>query len=73
MIESLEADLKEFQDYQSALQDSEKWLLQTSFQLMAHNSLYINSLSQTLDHLRQHEVTEKRPIVHCAAQMLILD
>ncbi|GAB6020485.1 hypothetical protein CHUAL_003173 [Chamberlinius hualienensis] len=59
IIKLLEAEINELQDYQLALHETEKWILQTSFQLMAHNSLYINSLVQTEEHLREHEETLK--------------
>lgn len=51
----LETEIREFTDYHNALQDTEKWLLQTSFQLMAHNSLYITNREQTLEQLALHD------------------
>lgn len=57
--ESLEAELAEYTTYQQKLQDTEKWLLQVSFQLMAHNSLYITNREQTEEQIVQHEVLLK--------------
>lgn len=54
IIESLEEEIKEFNEYQCALQEIEKWLLQISFQLMAENSLYISSREQTEDQILKH-------------------
>nr|XP_050869210.1 muscle-specific protein 300 kDa [Vespula vulgaris] len=52
---SIEDEMKEYNAYHAALQDTEKWLLQISFQLMAHNSLYITSKEQTMAQMKQHE------------------
>ncbi|CAG9579065.1 unnamed protein product [Danaus chrysippus] len=52
----LEADIKDYNQYHQSLQDTEKWLLQISFQLMAHNSLYISNREQTEEQLAQHAV-----------------
>ncbi|ERL91661.1 hypothetical protein D910_08989, partial [Dendroctonus ponderosae] len=54
--DSLEEELLEYNTYQQKLQDTEKWLLQVSFQLMAHNSLYITNREQTEEQIAQHEV-----------------
>ncbi|VEN42511.1 unnamed protein product, partial [Callosobruchus maculatus] len=54
--DSVEDELKDYNAYHQKLQDTEKWLLQVSFQLMAHNSLYINNREQTEEQLAQHEV-----------------
>jgi len=51
----LEYEISEYANYHNALQDTEKWLLQTSFQLMAHNSLYITNREQTLEQVAIHE------------------
>lgn len=56
MINQVQVDLEEFVDYNQMLQETEKWLLQVSFQLMAHNSLYINNKEQTQEQLAQHEI-----------------
>lgn len=53
--QELEAELKERTGYQQALQAAERWLLQISFRLMAHNSLYITDREQTEEQLEQHE------------------
>ena len=37
------------------MQETEKWLLQISFQLMAHNSMYITTREMTQQQLDQHE------------------
>ncbi|KAG7206621.1 hypothetical protein KM043_000301 [Ampulex compressa] len=51
----VEFEMQEYCAYSAALQETEKWLLQISFQLMAHNSLYITSKGQTVEQIRQHE------------------
>ncbi|XP_072386756.1 muscle-specific protein 300 kDa isoform X12 [Diabrotica undecimpunctata] len=53
--ESFEQELEDFNIYHQKLQETEKWLLQVSFQLMAHNSLYISNREQTEEQLAQHE------------------
>ncbi|CAH2077111.1 unnamed protein product, partial [Iphiclides podalirius] len=50
----LEGEIKDYNQYHQSLQDTEKWLLQVSFQLMAHNSLYIANREQTEEQLAQH-------------------
>lgn len=52
----LESEIKDYNNYHQSLQDTEKWLLQISFQLMAHNSLYISNREQTEEQLAQHAV-----------------
>lgn len=52
----LENEIKDYNQYHQMLQDTEKWLLQISFQLMAHNSLYISNREQTEEQLAQHAV-----------------
>ena len=51
----VENEMQEYNGYHAALQETEKWLLQISFQLMAHNSLYITNKEQTLQQIKQHE------------------
>lgn len=51
----VEDEMNEYNAYHAALQETEKWLLQVSFQLMAHNSLYIVSKEQTEEHITQHQ------------------
>lgn len=53
--EQLENEMQEYVLYHQSLQDTEKWLLQISFQLMAHNSLYITNREQTQEQITQHE------------------
>ena len=48
-------EIQEYNAYHAALQETEKWLLQISFQLMAHNSLYITNKEQTVSQIKQHE------------------
>lgn len=55
-IDSLESEISQHSNYLQALQESEKWLLQISFQLMAHNSLYITNRLQTQEQIRHHQV-----------------
>lgn len=54
-INEFEKEINEYVAYQSQLQEIEKWLLQVSFQLMAHNSLYISNFEQTKEQIAQHE------------------
>ncbi|XP_054006700.1 muscle-specific protein 300 kDa isoform X2 [Hylaeus anthracinus] len=51
----VENEMQEYNAYHAALQETEKWLLQISFQLMAHNSLYITSKEQTISQIKQHD------------------
>ncbi|XP_018395829.1 PREDICTED: nesprin-1 isoform X2 [Cyphomyrmex costatus] len=51
----MENEIQEYNAYHAALQETEKWLLQISFQLMAHNSLYITNKEQTIEQIKQHE------------------
>lgn len=55
-IENLLAEMNDYSSYYQKLQDAEKWLLQISFQLMAHNSLYITNRDQTQEQIDQHEI-----------------
>lgn len=52
----LEQEINDYNIYHVSLQDTEKWLLQISFQLMAHNSLFITNREQTEEQLAQHAV-----------------
>ncbi|CAG7726205.1 unnamed protein product [Allacma fusca] len=52
----LENEIRSYTQYNDQLQEIEKWLLHISFQLMAHNSLYITNREQTLEQLEVHEV-----------------
>ncbi|XP_037820489.1 nesprin-1-like, partial [Lucilia sericata] len=54
-IKNLEGEINDYTSYHQALQDIEKWLLQISFQLMAHNSLFISNRQQTQEQIKQHE------------------
>lgn len=54
IISKLEEEISDFNEYQVALQDTEKWLLQISFQLMAENSLYICNREQTEEQIESH-------------------
>lgn len=54
-IKELEGEINDYTSYHQALQDIEKWLLQISFQLMAHNSLFISNRQQTQEQIKQHE------------------
>lgn len=53
--DSVEREISEYCAYHQRLQETEKWLLQISFQLMAHNSLYITSREQTQEQVSAHE------------------
>ena len=52
----VEKEVEEYNSYQQSMQETEKWLLQISFQLMAHNSLYITTREHTQQQLEQHLV-----------------
>lgn len=54
-VKSLDVEVADYNAYSQKLQEAEKWLLQVSFQLMAHNSLYITNREQTQDQINQHE------------------
>merc|ERR1712106_877405 len=51
----IETEVEDYNSYPQNMQETEKWLLQISFQLMAHNSLYITTREQTQQQLEQHE------------------
>ena len=55
-IAGFQTEINDFNSYHQKLQDAEKWLLQVSFQLMAHNSLYITNREQTQEQINQHEL-----------------
>lgn len=55
-IQIVEAEVGNYNSYHQKLQEAEKWLLQVSFQLMAHNSLYITNREQTQEQINQHEI-----------------
>ena len=52
--QQLESEIQDCSSYHQSLQDLEKWVLQMSFQLMAHNSLYITNKAQTEEQISQH-------------------
>ena len=54
-LEQIQKEIGEYNAYNLAMQDTEKWLLQMSFQLMAHNSLYISTREQTSELIGQHD------------------
>lgn len=54
-MQDLQSEMNDYQTYHTKLQEAERWLLQVSFQLMAHNSLYITNREQTLEQIQQHE------------------
>ncbi|GAB0095245.1 nesprin-1 [Sergentomyia squamirostris] len=56
IINGLQTEIDDYLSYHQSLQETEKWLLQVSFQLMAHNSLYITNREQTQEQLNQHEI-----------------
>lgn len=55
-INDVTGEINEYNAYYQKLQEAEKWLLQVSFQLMAHNSLYISNRQQTQEQINQHEM-----------------
>ncbi|XP_034936487.1 nesprin-1 isoform X11 [Chelonus insularis] len=52
----VENEMNEYNAYHNALQETEKWLLQVSFQLMAHNSRYITNKEQTIEQIKQYDL-----------------
>ena len=52
---AVEKEIEEYNSYNQNMQETEKWLLQISFQLMAHNSMYITTREMTQQQLDQHE------------------
>ena len=46
----------EHHDFHEAQQECEKWLLQMSFRLMAHNSLNVSSMELTERQIEKHRV-----------------
>lgn len=54
--EQLDSEIQDYNVYHRCLQNTEKWLLQVSFHLMAHNSLYITNREQTEAQITQHQV-----------------
>jgi nesprin-1 len=52
---AIEKEAEDYNTYHQQMQETEKWLLQISFQLMAHNSLYITSREQTQQQLQEHK------------------
>ncbi len=55
-IQNVDKEVSNYNSYHQKLQEAEKWLLQVSFQLMAHNSLYITNREQTQEQINQHEI-----------------
>ncbi|XP_017768073.1 PREDICTED: nesprin-1 [Nicrophorus vespilloides] len=54
--QELENEMQEYNIYHQSLQDTEKWILQVSFHLMSHNSLYITNREQTEEQIKQHDI-----------------
>ena len=55
LMNNIEQEINEYNTYHQRMQETEKWLLQIQFQLMAHNSLYITTREMTQQQLEQHE------------------
>lgn len=53
--EHLQKEIDNYTHYHHLVQNIEKWLLQMSFQLMAHNSLYISTKEQAVEQMNQHD------------------
>jgi nesprin-1 len=51
----IEDEIKEYNAYHAALQETEKWFLRVSLQLLVYNSLYIISEEQFLEEIKQHQ------------------
>ncbi|CAN8000054.1 unnamed protein product, partial [Ixodes hexagonus] len=54
-LESLDEELHEAQSYHRALQETEKWLLQMSFPVMAQHSLQVLNRQQTQEQLDKYK------------------
>lgn len=54
-INQLEDEIRDHNDYNQTMQDIEKWLLQSSFQLMAYNSVPITNRQRAQEQIKQHE------------------
>ena len=56
LLNIIEQEITMHNEYNKGMQETEKWLLQVQFQLMAHNSLYITTREMTQQQLGQHEI-----------------
>ena len=56
LVEAQQQLFEEHHDFYEAQQDCEKWLLQMSFRLMAHNSLNVSSMELTERQIEKHRV-----------------
>ncbi|KAK3090120.1 hypothetical protein FSP39_009339 [Pinctada imbricata] len=59
VVARLERVYHDHLDFHEAQQDSEKWLLQTSFKLMSHNSLNVSSMELTQRQIDKHRALIK--------------
>lgn len=56
IVLSLEAAHMDHMSYREALQDLDKWILQTSFRLMAHNALNVSTKEHAQAEIQKHQV-----------------
>jgi len=58
IVAGLERAYHDHLDFHEAQQESEKWLLQTSFKLMSHNSLNVSTMELTQRQIDKHRVSQ---------------
>lgn len=56
LVNRLDRNYQEHLGFHEAQQESEKWLLQTSFRLMNHNSLNCSTMELTQRQIDKHRV-----------------
>ncbi|XP_074648980.1 muscle-specific protein 300 kDa-like isoform X3 [Tubulanus polymorphus] len=54
IVDQLQKAYDEHQDYHDTVQDTEKWILQKSFQVMSHNGLNVGSMELTEKQITKH-------------------
>lgn len=59
VVADLERSYHEHLDFHESQQESEKWLLQTSFKLMSHNSMNVSSMELTQRQIDKHRVINR--------------
>lgn len=72
-VSSLEAKVKDHEDYNSELQEVEKWLLQMSSRLVAPDLLEASSLETITQQLAHHKVQLISPqgVFDCPATVYV--
>lgn len=62
-VQNLVEWVKEHEDYNSELQEVEKWLLQMSSRLVTFDSMQTNSMEMATQQLARHKVRKTRVIL----------